>query len=219
MSEMTNITRLQRRSSCRSGSSTSRSTRLCCIRRRRHVLVLLLLLFVLSVPLHAQAPTTTTTTEIAAAGDDCFATLEAINSDMELELIRIRNGAPPQNAAPYVYQLCADTVFDATSTPLRPLLNNAMFVCGANGNRSNRCVILGGTVQVAILDSLVDGYPLQELSFMGLTFSGFVSSSNAPATTGIGTSIAAMASSVTMATFTDCSWQVRHTTPERGRDH
>jgi hypothetical protein len=125
---------------------------------------------------------------------------------MELELIRIRNGAVPQTT--YVYTLCPNTVLDATTTPLRPLLNNAMFVCGADGQRSNRCVILGGTVQVAILDSLVDGYPLQELSFLGLTFSGFVSD-DASAANGIGTSIAAMASSVTMATFTDCSWQVR----------
>jgi hypothetical protein len=193
--------RLQRRSRSRSGSS-SRSHRPCRQRRCRRLTAVLLLLALAVVPLNAQAPTTTAVAPPAAAVD-CFATLGAVNSDMELELIRIRNGAPPQTA--YLYPLCPNTVFDATLTPLRPLLNNAMIVCGVDGQRSNRCVILGGSVQVAILDSLVDGYPLQELSFMGLTFSGFTSASAG----GIGTSIAAMASSVTMATFTDCAWQVR----------
>jgi hypothetical protein len=192
--------RLQRRSRSRSGSS-SRSHRPCRQRRCRRLAAVLLLLAMAVVPLHAQAPTTTA--EAPAAAVACFATLGAVNSDMELELIRIRNGAPPQTA--YMYPLCPNTVFDASLAPLRPLLNNAMIVCGVDGQRSNRCVILGGSVQVAILDSLVDGYPLQELSFMGLTFSGFTSASAG----GIGTSIAAMASSVTMATFTDCAWQVR----------
>jgi hypothetical protein len=196
--EMTTTTRL-RRSISRSSGSSSRS-RPCCI--QRHLLAVLLLVVVAVAPLHAQAPPTSTTTAML----DCFATLGAMNSAMELELIRIRNGAVPQTT--YVYPLCPNTVLDATTTPLRPLLNNAMFVCGADGQRSNRCVILGGTVQVAILDSLVDGYPLQEVSFLGLTFSGFVSDTSAAAA-GIGTSIAAMASSVTMATFTDCLWQVR----------
>jgi hypothetical protein len=189
--EMTTTPRLRR-----SSRSSSRSRPWC---TQRHLWAVVLWVVVAIVPLHAQAPPTSTTTAML----DCFATLGAMNSAMELELIRIRNGATPQTT--YVYPLCPNTVLDATTTPLRPLLNNAMFVCGADGNRSNRCVILGGTVQVAILDSLVDGYPLQELSFLGLTFSGFVSD------TGIGTSIAAMASSVTMATFTDCAWQVRTT--------
>ena len=54
-----------------------------------------------------------------------------------------------------------------------------------------------------IVDSEVSDYPLQELSFTGITFSAFEGSSRMT-----GTSIAALASSATTATFTDCAWKV-----------
>jgi hypothetical protein len=119
---------------------------------------------------------------------------------METELIRIQNGATPQDS--YLYNLCNNTFFDATNTVLKPVLNNVMFICGDDGSRLGRCVILGGSLQVEIVDSTVDAYPLQEMSFMGITFSSF--ESNALRT---GTSIGAFASSVTTATFTDCAWE------------
>jgi hypothetical protein len=132
----------------------------------------------------------------------CFDTIGALNSAMQTELVRIQNGATPQDA--YMYNLCTNTFFDATSSILEPILNNAMFVCGDDGSRLGRCVILGGSEQVRIVDSTVDSYPLQELIFMGITFSSFVSNS-----VRTGLSIAAFASASLTATFTDCSWEVR----------
>ena len=132
--------------------------------------------------------------------DACYETLGSLNSVMQTELVRIQNGATPQDA--YMYNLCNNTFFDATTTILEPVLNNAMFICGDDGSRLGRCVILGGSLQVEIVDSLVDTYPLQEISFMGITFSSFESN-----TLRTGTSIGAFASSVTTATFTDCAWE------------
>jgi hypothetical protein len=132
----------------------------------------------------------------------CFDTIGALNSAMQTELVRIQSGATPEVA--YMYNLCTDTFFDAETAILMPVLNNAMFICGNDGSRLGRCVINGGSQQVRILDSTLDSYPLQELSFMGITFSSFKSN-----TAQSGMSIAAFASSSTMATFTDCSWEVR----------
>jgi hypothetical protein len=156
--------------------------------RRRSGRVALCVLSVLAQPVISQNPT------------PCFDTIGSLNSVMQTELTRIRNGATPQNA--YMYNLCNNTFFDATTSILEPVLNNVMFVCGENGNRLGRCVILGGSVQVQIDDSTVDTYPIQELSFMGITFSSF--ESNALRT---GTSIGAYASSSTTATFMDCTWE------------
>jgi len=139
---------------------------------------------------------------IVAQETACFETLGSINSVMQTELSRIQNGATPQES--YVYSLCSNTFLDAGSEPLQPVLDNTMFVCGDDGSRSNRCVIVGGNQQVLIRDSLVSGYPLQELNFMGITFSAF--ETNGEMT---GSSISALASSTTTATFTDCTWQVR----------
>lgn len=138
---------------------------------------------------------------------DCFGTLLALNNEMQTELIRIRNGATPNSE--YLYNLCPNTFFDTASTALEPVLSNSKFVCGENGSRTDRCVMLGGSTQVRISDSLVEGYPLEELTFMGITFSGFQSNNNRR-----GSSIAAQASSVTTATFTDCEWQVSEKTSE-----
>ena len=141
------------------------------------------------------------TYDVIAQTGPCFTTLGAINSEMQTELARIQNGASPQES--YVYNMCANTFFDATSEPLQPVLNNAMFVCGDNGSRSNRCVVVGGSQQVMIMDSFVSGYPMQEVHFLGITFSGFETNNQME-----GTSIAAFASSATMATFSECTWQV-----------
>lgn len=132
----------------------------------------------------------------------CFETLGAINSAMQTELTRIQNGAAPQDS--YTYTLCPNKFYDASMVILSPKLNNAMFICGEDGSRTNNCVILGGTEQVRIVDSEVSSYPLQELSFTGITFSGFEGNTRMT-----GTSIAALASSAATVTFTDCSWQVR----------
>jgi hypothetical protein len=132
--------------------------------------------------------------------NSCYETIGSLNNVMQTELVRIQNGATPQPS--YMYNLCNNTFFDATTSILEPVLNNVMFICGADGSRLDRCVIVGGSVQVQINDTTVDNYPLQELYFMGITFSSF--ESNALRS---GTSIGGFASSATTATFVDCAWE------------
>jgi hypothetical protein len=158
------------------------------LRHTQKSLLITCILIIVSPPVRSQTP--------------CFDTIGALNTAMQTELARIQNGATPQAA--YMYNLCTNTFFDATTAILVPVLNNAMFICGNDGDRLGRCVFLGGSEQVRIEDSTVDSYPLQELSFFGITFSSFETN-----TVRTGLSIAAFASTTTTATFTDCSWEVR----------
>jgi hypothetical protein len=145
---------------------------------------------------------TRVTTVTLAQATECFATIGALNNVMQTELIRIQNGAAPKDT--YTFNLCNNTFLDAKSAILEPVLSNAFFVCGDDGQRQNNCVITGGTEQVRISESTVIGYPLQQLTFMGITFTSFQSNNGMT-----GTSITAAASSAATALFTDCSWSVR----------
>jgi hypothetical protein len=153
-------------------------------------------------PLHAMLALTALAIPVSTQQAACFDTLTAINGDMQMELARIRNGGTPEPS--YTYNLCPDTFFDATMTTLEPVLDNTMFVCGENGSRLNGCVIIGGNEQIRIQDSSLDGYIIQQLNFIGITFAGFGTSDEMT-----GASISALASSTTVATFTDVAWQVR----------
>lgn len=133
-----------------------------------------------------------------------YESLAALNNDMETELNRIRDGGTPEES--YTFRLCPNQLFDAESSTLLPVLNNAMFVCGSDGSRSNNCIIIGGSEQVRIENSQVDTYPLESLTFIGLTFADF--KGNAAIT---GTSIAALASAPTTATFLDVTFTVSFT--------
>jgi hypothetical protein len=137
-----------------------------------------------------------------------YTSLAALNSDMQLELQRIENGGAP--APPYTFTLCPNQVFDASLVTLRPVLNDATFVCGANGDPEDDCTLLGGEEQIRIEDSTVDGYPLENLVFVGLSFADFSNSDEM-----LGSSIAALASSTTTATFMNSRWSVsfRSTSP------
>jgi hypothetical protein len=64
------------------------------------------------------------------------------------------------------------------------------FVCGANGDPEDDYLLLGGEEQVRIEDSTVDGYLLESLAFVGLSFADFSNSEEM-----LGSSIAALASS------------------------
>jgi hypothetical protein len=130
-----------------------------------------------------------------------YTSLSALNNDMQLELQRISNGGVP--APPYTFTLCPNQVFDATLVTLQPVLNDATFVCGANGDPEDDCTLLGGEEQVRIEDSNVDGYPLENLVFVGLSFADFSNSDEM-----LGSSIAALASSTTTATFMNNRWSV-----------
>lgn len=155
-----------------------------------------------------QTASVATTTAAAAtayvqrqSAPPCYPTIRTINSAMRTERTRIQNGGIPEGT--YEFVLCPNTVFDATFEALQPTLDNVVFRCGgATSVAANRCIFNGGAQQVLILDSLVPGYFLQQVSFVGITFSNFGS------TTEESTSIAAFASSITTALFRDCVWEV-----------
>lgn len=130
-----------------------------------------------------------------------YTSLAALNNDMQLELQRISNGGTP--APPYTFTLCPNQVFDAALVTLQPLLSGATFVCGANGDPEDDCTLLGGEEQIRIEDSTVDGYPLESIVFVGLSFADFSNSDEM-----LGSSIAALASSTTTATFMNSRWAV-----------
>jgi len=124
-----------------------------------------------------------------------YTSIAAMNQDMEEELAAIESGGvQPQDM--YTYNLCPNTVFDATDGPLRPVLNNAFFLCGTDGSSSNTCVITGGSNQILIEDSTVSTYPLESLTFMGIEFQDFTSESIS----------ASASSSATTAYFKDVLW-------------
>jgi hypothetical protein len=154
--------------------------------------------------------------------NECFQTIASLQSVMATELSRIANGAVP--AAAYTFILCPNTFLDASAMPLTPLLDKSTFMCGNDGHVRNRCIIVGGggggggsngtatapgttivtDAQVRIVDSTTPGHVLQQVDFVGVTFSGFESNVH----TKMGKSIAAAASSSTTATFKGCAWQV-----------
>lgn len=130
-----------------------------------------------------------------------YSSLADINDDMQTELTRISGGGEPSES--YTFRLCPNTVFDASQTPLTPLLSNAAFVCGADGNRNNNCIVIGGSEQVRIVDSRVPNYVLEKITFLGLTFAEF--RGNDAAT---GTCVSAVANFQTSAVFLDVSFTV-----------
>lgn len=130
-----------------------------------------------------------------------YSSITAINEDMQTELSRIGDGGDPEES--YTFRLCPNMVFDASVEALRPVLSNAFFVCGGDGSRNNNCIILGGSEQIRIQDSTVASFPLERLSFMGLTFADFTGNDAAT-----GTCISALANSQTTAVFLDVSFTV-----------
>jgi hypothetical protein len=130
-----------------------------------------------------------------------YMSITAMNSEMRKEFEKIVQGGSPEKS--YSYMLCPETVFDATAEPLLPLLSNMEFSCGAKGLASENCVIFGGHEQVRFADSTSQSYPLEQVSFVGLTFANFTTNDR-----GTGTSIAAFASSTTTASFMNVKFTV-----------
>jgi hypothetical protein len=135
---------------------------------------------------------------------DGYLTISAMNADMQAELDFIRGGGTPQPS--YDFILCPNQGFDASLETLQPVLDGATFMCGERVDSMEECVIVGGTEQVRIQDSTIPGYPLSEVSFIGITFSDF--SSNDAST---GASVSALAGSSTTANFIDTTWTVSET--------
>lgn len=112
-----------------------------------------------------------------------YTSVFALNNDMLFELAQIATGTAPQPE--YEFILCPNTVFDFTPAPgnetnttlpvvpLMPVLNNVVFQCGTTGNVDDECIFSGGDTQVEIEDSNVADFPLEMVTFRGLTFSEF----------------------------------------------
>jgi hypothetical protein len=101
-----------------------------------------------------------------------YTTIGTLNADMAAERDRIAGGGAPQTA-PYTFTLCPQTSYDAAAEPIKPVLDNMSILCGTSGATADSCVITGGTNQVQIDDSTVDTYPINSVSLVGLTYTGF----------------------------------------------
>ena len=111
----------------------------------------------------------------SAAGVTGYTTLDALNTDMMAELEKIRAGALP--AEPYMFELCPNTAFDVSTTPLTPLLSGSVFSCGSAAAPGSGCNFTGGVTQILIEDPVdVPGYDLEMVSFVGISFMGFTGS-------------------------------------------
>ena len=103
----------------------------------------------------------------------------------------------------YHYTLCPHTAFDG-SNKLTPILDNTTISCGSNGWSGHNCTLVGGTVQVNIVETpWFADYPVRRLVFRGLTFSNFTEYG-----------VAALAPRPTEALFEDCHWRVSVQTKE-----
>jgi hypothetical protein len=116
-----------------------------------------------------------------------------LNSDIETELARIEEGETPQER--YNIVLCPGT-FDTSTGPLLPRLDQATYSCSGTGNVNDACIFSGGTENIRIEDPMIDGYTVNGMSFIGLTFTGFT-----------GYSVELLGIAPTEAIFMNCMWQ------------
>ena len=137
---------------------------------RRLVLALAASILVLG-PVVGQEFQQTTVDCSGSPGVTGYVSIEAMNEDMMRELAQIGGGKQPEES--YRFILCPNTVFDASNGTLVPLLNGAMFLCGTDGSRANQCELNGGATQVSIEDTLLDGYTVNRIAFMGITHREF----------------------------------------------
>lgn len=165
--------------------------------RNQHALgVVALVALLLGRPCHAQMEPCPSNGALTG-----YASIAALNNDIEAELARISGGGEPENE--YVYMLCPRQEFDAALEPLRPLLSGSVFRCGVSGQSTDRCTIQGGSEQIRIEDSVISTFPLNDVSFVGLTFDGFTNNAD-----NTGASVNVLASATTKVTFSDVVWQV-----------
>jgi hypothetical protein len=122
-----------------------------------------------------------------------YTSIEDINSDIDTELGRIEAGEAPQEM--YFLTLCPGT-FDVSSGPLLPRLDQASFSCAGTGNSDDGCIFSGGTEVIRIEDSSIEGYIINSINFLGITFTAFT-----------GYSVELLASAPTEAIFMDCLWK------------
>jgi hypothetical protein len=122
-------------------------------------------------PASSQEFQQTTTDCTESPGTVGYATIEAMNTDMMQEVALIIGGKTPQET--YRFVLCPNTVIDASSTTLTPLLDGSIFLCGETGSLEGACEISGGAMQVDIGVPMAGSPQIASVSFMGITFGGF----------------------------------------------
>lgn len=122
-----------------------------------------------------------------------YTSVASINSDIDQEISRIDGGGQPQEL--YTLSLCPGT-FDTTSGPLLPRLDRATYSCAGTGNVNEGCIFSGGEVNVRIEDPGINGYNVNAMNFLGITFTSFT-----------GYSIELQGAAPTEAVFLNCLWQ------------
>jgi hypothetical protein len=112
---------------------------------------------------------------VAGNGIFGYTTIAAMDADQQAELLLIQGGATPR--PPYVFTICPGQALDFTvpSAPFQPVLDQSIFLCGANGQAADGCMFIGGETQIVVQNSSVEGYPLQVIEFRGITFVAFTS--------------------------------------------
>ncbi|KAL3924656.1 MAG: hypothetical protein SGILL_000908 [Bacillariaceae sp.] len=123
-----------------------------------------------------------------------YTTIANLNADIDQEITRIQGGGTPQTL--YNIVLCPGTTFDTTAAPLLPRLDAATFTCAGTGNVNDECIFSGGEVNVRIEDPGIQGYTINAINFLGITFTDFT-----------GYSIELLGSAPTEAIFMNCLWQ------------
>jgi hypothetical protein len=113
---------------------------------------------------------------VCGDGSTGYDSIDHLNNDINSEVSRIAGGGKPESV--YVYSLCPDTtiVLDYDQS-LIPKLDGSVFQCG-DGSSSRKCELSGGRDQVLINrnSELSDEYSMNEVRFVGITFTGFTNS-------------------------------------------
>lgn len=103
-------------------------------------------------------------------GDTGYESIAEMNTDIQEELALLFTGKTPE--ASYEFVLCPNTALDMGNETLIPLLDNSMFLCGAQGT-STGCVLAGGELQVGIAEPIDPIHTMTSVSFIGISFQGF----------------------------------------------
>ena len=63
--------------------------------------------------------------------------------------------------------------FEIPADGFLPVLSGSIFICGNKGDVADNCVFNGSQNLVVLNNSTVPNYAFQEVSFLGITFTGF----------------------------------------------
>lgn len=102
-----------------------------------------------------------------------YTSIEDMNDDAQAVLDNIANDPTFEIAETYVFNICPGQTLLADDDTLTPVLSGSQYVCGDGSNAADRCFIEGGTTQVQIERSTVDGYDIESIAFQGIDFSDF----------------------------------------------